>query len=294
MQVYGGIEGGGTKFNCAVAISPTETPIDSLKIDTTTPAETLGKVISFFKKYDLKALGFASFGPIDLDRQSPTYGYITATPKVGWKNTPIVPVLRQEFAVPIGWDTDCNVAALGEVCYGAAQGLSSAFYITVGTGVGGGAVIDGQMIHGLVHSEMGHLPLPRHPRDTYAGHCPYHRDCLEGMACGPAIQERWGKPAGELPPSHEAWEFEAFYLAQAICSVTYVISPQRIIVGGGVMHQEQLFPHIRQMVVEKLNGYIQSSAILDQVETYIVPPGLGDRSGTVGALELARRAERGQ
>jgi fructokinase len=139
---------------------------------------------------------------------------------------------------------------------------------------------------------MGHLPLPRHPRDSFAGQCPYHKDCLEGMACGPAIQARWGKPADELPADHEAWEFEAYYLARAICAMTYVLSPQRVILGGGVMHQQQLFPRIRQMVVEMLNSYIQSSAIIEHIETYIVPPGLADRAGTVGALELARRAER--
>jgi len=150
------------------------------------------------------------------------------------------------------------------------------------------------MVHGLIHPEMGHLPVPRHPRDSYVGHCPYHRDCLEGMACGPAIEARWGRPASALPIEHEAWTFEAYYLARAITAMVYTLSPQRVILGGGVMHQRQLFPRIRKNVVEMLNGYIQSTAIIDHIDTFIVPPGLGDRSGAVGALTLAQRSERGQ
>jgi len=293
-MLYGAIEAGGTKFICAVADSPTSEPIDTLKIDTTTPDETLSQVIAFFKRFELRALGVASFGPIDLQRDSPTYGYITATPKVGWKNTDLVQHLQKTFNVPTGFDTDVNAAALAEVQYGAAQGLTHAVYITVGTGIGGGAVINGQMLHGLVHPEMGHLPVRRHPHDTYVGHCPYHKDCLEGMACGPALAARWGVPAGNLPDDHEAWEFEAYYLARAITAMVYTLSPQRVILGGGVMHQLQLFPRIRNNVVEMLNDYIQSSAITEHIDTFIVPPGLGDRSGAVGALTLAQRAERGQ
>lgn len=288
-MLYGGIEAGGTKFICAVADSPTSTPITA-KIDTTTPEATLAQVIAFFERFDLAALGVGSFGPIDLQPGSPTYGYITATPKAGWRNTDLIQRLQAIFRVPVGFDTDVNAAALAEIRYGAAQGLTHAVYITVGTGIGGGAVVNGAMLHGLVHPEMGHLPVARHPRDTFAGHCPYHADCLEGMASGPAIAARWGMPASELPADHDAWTFEAYYLAQAICSMIYTLSPQRVIIGGGVMHQPQLFPQIRAMVLERLNGYIQSAAITEQIDSYIVPPGLGDRSGAVGALTLAMLA----
>jgi fructokinase len=291
MKMYGGIEAGGSKFVCVVSTSPTNDPVSTLKVDTTTPDETLGRVIGFFKQHDVKALGIASFGPIELRRESPTYGYITATPKPGWRYTNIAQLFQRTFGVPTGFDTDVNAAALAEVCYGAAQGLSHAIYVTVGTGIGGGAVINGEPVHGLVHPEMGHLPVPRHSRDTYAGHCIFHHDCLEGMASGPAIEDRWKKPASALPLDHEAWEFEAYYLARAICAMVYTISPQRIICGGGVMRHQQLFPLIRRQVLEMLNGYIRSETIIDQIDTFIVPPGLGDQSGTVGALELAQRAE---
>ena len=288
--LYGGIEAGGTKFICTVATSPTAEPIATNKIDTTTPAETLAQVRAFFQPHALTALGIGSFGPIDPRPDSPTYGYITATPKPGWQNTPLVPYFQEAFSVPIGFDTDVNAAALAEVRYGAAQGLSSAIYITVGTGIGGGAVINGEMLHGLLHPEMGHVPVPRHPHDTYVGHCPYHADCLEGMACGPAIEARWGVPASKLPTDHEAWAFEAYYLARAITAMIYTLSAERIILGGGVMHQTQLFAPICTNVVEMLNGYIQSATILQHSDTFIVPPGLGDRAGAIGALELAQRA----
>jgi fructokinase len=289
MQLYGGIEAGGTKFVCAVAEQPTASPIDEVTLPTTTPEATIHETIAFFKRYDLKALGIGSFGPVDLHIESPSYGYITATPKPGWRNTDLA-VRCAALTVPVGFDTDVNAAALGEWRYGGGQGAECVVYITVGTGIGGGAVINGRLLHGLIHPEMGHILVRRHPEDEYAGHCPYHRDCLEGMACGPALAERWGRPAGELPPGHRAWEFEAHYLAQAITAILYTLSPQRVILGGGVMHQKQLFPLIRHKTAELLNGYLQSPAILDQIDTLIVPPGLGDRSGAVGALELARLA----
>ena len=291
MKLYGGIEAGGTKFSCSVSTSPTDDPVAALSVDTTTPAETLGKVVAFFKRHDLKALGIASFGPIDLRRESSTYGYITTTPKRGWENTGVAQLFQRTFAVPIGFDTDVNAAALAEVRYGAAKGLSDAIYVTVGTGIGGGAVVNGEIVHGLVHPEMGHLPVPRHPRDTYSGCCSFHGDCLEGMASWTAIEARSGKPGRTLSIDDEVWEFEAFYLARAICAMVYTISPQRIICGGGVMRQTQLFPLIRQRVTEMLNRYVRSEAILDRIDEFIVPPGLGDRSGSVGALELAKRAE---
>jgi fructokinase len=287
MQLYGGIEAGGTKFICAVASEPTAEPIETLKIDTTTPQETIGQAVDFFKRHNIKGLGVASFGPIDLHADSPTYGYITATPKPGWRNTDLLGPLKAALNVPIGFDTDVNGAALAEWRYGGGQGTSSVVYFTVGTGIGGGAVIDGQMVHGLMHPEMGHIPVRRHPDDTYAGHCPYHADCLEGMACGPAMQARWGKPASELPADHVAWEYEAHYLAQAVSACMFILSPERVIFGGGVMHQMQLFPLIRRKTVDVINGYIQESAITEHIDKLIIPPGLGDRAGATGALELA-------
>jgi len=290
MKLYGGIEAGGTKFICAVAAQPNEAPVDSITIPTTTPDETITRTVDFFKGHQVKALGVASFGPVDLLMGSRTYGYITATPKPGWANTDLLSPLRMSFGVPIGFDTDVNGAALGEARYGSGQGLDYLVYMTVGTGIGGGGVVNGKLLHGLVHPEMGHIPVRRHPDDPYVGHCPYHKDCLEGMACGPAIADRWGKSGDVLPPEHQAWEFEAFYLAQAISAIVYTLSPRRIILGGGIMHQQQLFPRIRQLVVEIVNGYIKAPAIIEHSETFIVPPGLGDRSGAVGALEMARLA----
>ena len=262
-------------------------------VPTTTPAEeTLGRVTDFFERYDLKALGIASFGPIELRRGASKYGYITSTPKPGWKNVDVAQRLQRTFGVPTGFDTDVNASALAEVSYGAARGRSDAVYITVGTGIGGGAVINGEMLHGLLHPEMGHVPVPRHSRDDYPGYCTFHGDCLEGMASGAAIQDRWKTRPEALPPDHEAWEFEAYYLARGICAMVYTLSPQVIICGGGVMGQRQLLPLIRHQVVGMLHGYVQSEEIIDKIDSFIVEPGLGRRSGVVGALELAERAEK--
>ncbi len=290
MQLYGAIEAGGTKFVCAVAASPGDLFIERVSFPTTTPSETIDQAISFFKKFTIKGLGIASFGPVDLDPSSPTYGYITATPKLTWVNTDLLGPLRLALNVPMVFDTDVNGAALGEMRYGAAQDVPSVVYFTIGTGIGGGAVINGQPLHGLVHPEMGHIPLKRHPSDHYAGHCPYHGDCLEGMACGPAIQARWGESGGTLPADHPAWALEAYYLAQAVTTVIYTLSPHRVILGGGVMHQTQLFPLIQQKILELLNGYITNPSTLEAMEKFIVPPGLGDDAGIRGALELARIA----
>jgi len=273
-----------------------------LSIPTTTPEETLKKALDFFRpkslsalrvpdpSYKIQAMGIASFGPIDLRKDSPTYGNITTTPKPGWAYTDLVTPIRDGFGIPVGFDTDVNGAALGEQGYGAGKGLTSLVYFTVGTGIGGGALVNGEPIHGLVHTEMGHFPVERHPDDKYEGICAYHKDCLEGLATGPSIQARWGAPGSQLPVDHAAWEMEAYYLAQAVCDVVYALSPQRIIMGGGVMHQAHLFPLIRQKTLKRLNGYVQSPVILKHIDTVIVPPGLGDDAGIMGALELARRA----
>jgi len=289
--VFGGIEAGGTKFVCAVGTGPDDIRAET-RFPTTTPEETIGRAIAFFREQEpVTAVGIASFGPIDLNPDSPTYGYITSTPKPHWATVDLAGTIGRALAVPIGFDTDVNGAALAEWRWGAAQGLDIFIYLTVGTGIGGGGMINGRLMHGLIHPEMGHIPLPHDwERDAYNGRCPYHGDCLEGMASGPAIGERWGKPAHELPPTHPAWALEADYLAMGLYSFICTLSPQRIIIGGGVMEQSHLFPLIRQRVQKRLNSYIQSPSLLQQIDAYIVPPDLGKSAGICGAIELGRQA----
>jgi fructokinase len=258
-------------------------------IPTTTPEETMAKVVSFFKDKQIEALGVGSFGPVDLDESSSTYGYITSTPKPHWNQFDLVGELKKHFSVPIGFDTDVNAASLGESIWGAAKGLDSCLYITVGTGIGVGALTEGNLVHGLTHPEMDHITVRRHEDDTYAGYCPYHGDCLEGLASGPAIEDRWGKKGYELENSSEVWEMEAYYLAQAIANYILILSPKKVIVGGGVMKQNQLLPLVRDKVKENLDGYIQHEKILQSIEEYIVPPRLGDDAGLAGAMGLVRK-----
>jgi fructokinase len=288
-KVYGGIEAGGTEFVCAVTTECGVEIGDKIIIGTTTPSQTLERVISFFRRYSLRSLGVACFGPLDLKE-----GRITTTPKPGWTDTEIVIPLQKALSVPVGFDTDVNGAALGEARHGAGQGKDPLVYMTIGTGIGAGILVHGKLIHGLVHPEAGHTLIRRHPEDPYPGVCPYHSDCLEGLASGPAIERRWGQPGSELSPEHPAWDLEAYYLAQSMCSLICVLSPQRIILGGGVMNQSQLFPLIRAKMRELLGGYIKSPAILSpEVDSFIVPAALGDDAGIVGALELARDSEPG-
>jgi fructokinase len=288
---YAGIEAGGTKFICIVASGPDDVRAQ-ITIPTTQPEDTIEKTIAFFKTHEpFAGMGIATFGPCDLNPASPTYGFITTTPKPGWQHVNLLGTLRQALDVPIGFDTDVNVAALGEFTWGAGQGLEVVLYLTVGTGVGGGGVLNGRMMHGLMHPEMGHLRLPRVSEvDPFPGTCPYHGDCLEGLASGPAMEARWGKPPADLPPNHPAWQIEARYLALALSNLILVLSPQRIILGGGLMHQRQLFGLIRAEVKKLLNGYIHSPMILERIDEYIAPPGLGDQAGILGAIALARRA----
>jgi fructokinase len=294
-MIFGGVEAGGTKFICVVGSGPNDVRAQT-RIATTTPEQTLGSVNDFFQKYvqdskeTLSAIGIACFGPIDLDPSSPTYGYITATPKVNWSNTNVVGVIQDKLQVPTTFDTDVNVAAIGEGTWGAAKGLDYFIYLTIGTGIGGGGLFNGKPLHGLVHPEMGHLRLPHDwEKDPFAGTCPFHGDCWEGLACGPAIEKRWGKRGETLGSTHEAWDLEAHYIALALQDLITSMSPRRIILGGGVMQQETLYPIIRQKVQEYLAGYIRSKAILDDIEHYIVAPGLGSRSGVLGALALAQQ-----
>ncbi len=287
-SLYGGIEGGGTKFVCAVGTGPQDLRAET-RFPTTTPEETMGRAIEFFRQFEgLSALGFASFGPLDPRPDSPTYGHILPTPKPGWSNADVVGPLRAALGLPVVFDTDVNGAALAEARWGAAQNCDPVLYLTIGTGIGGGALVNGKLLHGLLHPEMGHIPLPRNPQiDPFPGICPFHGDCFEGLAAGPALEKRWGQKAETLPPNHTAWDLEAHYIALALRSYICTLSPQKIVIGGGVASQAQMLPLIRRKTQELLNGYVQAPAILDQIDDYIVLPGLGQRAGVLGAIALA-------
>ena len=293
--LYGAIEGGGTKFICAVGSGPNNIRAEA-RFETTTPKETMGHVIEFFKQQEenlgeLSAIGFACFGPLDPSPASSTYGYILPTPKPGWTNANVVGMLREEFDVPIAFDTDVNGAALGEWRWGKAQGLQTFIYLTIGTGIGGGAYVEGNLLHGLVHPEMGHI-LVRHDmeKDPFEGVCPFHGDCFEGLASGLSIEKRWGMRGALLTSDHIAWDLESEYIAQALSTYVFTLSPQRIIIGGGVGSLAQLLPKVQKRTRELINGYVQSPAILENIETYIVNPGLGNRSGMLGAIALAEQS----
>lgn len=283
--MLGAIEAGGTKF--VLAVSDDEfNIIERQSIPTTTPEETFEKVFEFFDQYDVSAIGIGSFGPIDVNIKSETYGYITSTPKTAWEHTDFIGVMKERYSVPMGWTTDVNAAALGELTYGAAKGKESCLYLTVGTGVGGGAVIKGEPLEGFGHPEMGHILVRKHPEDHFEGLCPYHGDCLEGLAAGPALEKRYGKKAQELTNNEQVWEIEAHYLAQALMSYTLTLSPEKIILGGGVMKQAQLFPLIRDKFIRLMNDYVQTP----DMEEFIVSPQLKDDAGITGCLILAQRA----
>ena len=304
--LYGGIEAGGTKFVCAVASGPDDVRAE-VQFATTTPSETIEKAIRFFQEQmaaqagRLDAIGIASFGPVDPNPASPTYGHITTTPKPGWANTDFAGAVRRALDLPVGFDTDVNGAALGEHRWGAAQGLDTFVYMTIGTGIGAGGMVGGRLMHGLIHPEMGHIRLPHDLAtagtaeqgpyaDPFPGVCSYHGDCLEGLACGPALEARWGQAPETLPADHPGWSLQARYLALAVVNLICTLSPQRIILGGGVMKQRHLFPRIRAEVQTLLNGYVQAPEITDRIEEYIVPPALGSRAGVMGAIALAARA----
>lgn len=293
--LFGCIEGGGTKFVCAVGSGPDDLRAET-RIPTTTPDETLGAVLGFLRESQrdhgpLAAIGIACFGPLDPRPGSPSYGRILSTPKAGWSGADVAGPLRKAFGVPTGFDTDVNGAALGEWRWGAGQGLDTFIYMTIGTGIGGGGLVNGKPMRGLLHPEMGHVSV-RHDRrlDLFDGICPFHGDCFEGLASGPAIASRWGRPAETLPPDHPAWELEAGYVAQALADLICTLSPQRILVGGGVGGQDHLLRRVQRKTRELLGGYIQSPLINEDIESYIVLPGLGSRSGILGALALGEQA----
>ena len=294
-KLWGGIEAGGTKFVCAVGTGPNDIRMET-RFTTTTPEETIRRAVEFLQQQaqrlgPLTAVGIASFGPVDPNPASATFGFITSTPKPGWRDTDFAGAVRRALNVPVAFDTDVNVAAVGEARWGAAQRLDTFVYLTIGTGIGGGGLAGGRLLHGLLHPEMGHMRLPHNLQsDPYPGCCPFHGDCLEGLASGPAIEGRWGCPAAELAPDHPAWELEAEYLALALGNLICTLSPQRIVMGGGVMDQAHLFPLIRTKVQGYLRDYIQSPEILQHIDGYIVPPGLGNRAGVLGALAFAQQA----
>lgn len=291
-DAYCGIEAGGTKFVCAIGKGPSDILAEE-RFPTTTPKETIARTINFFIRkgselgVNLVSLGIGSFGPIDIDPESSSYGYITTTPKPGWENAAIVEPISNALNIPIVFDTDVNAAAIGEGRWGAAKNIHNFIYLTIGTGVGGGAIINNLPLHGLIHPEMGHILLNQSPNDKYLGHCPYHKNCFEGLACGPAISDRWNSPTHLLLPDHPAWDLEADYIAQALSTLICSFSPEKIILGGGVMSQEHLFPRIHLRTREYLNNYVQSDMIRNHIDEYIVPPGLGNKAGMLGAIAMA-------
>jgi fructokinase len=294
--LIGGIEGGGTKFKAVVV---EQTDLDSEQapkiiaeqlIATTTPEETIGKISTFFQENAgdyLQAVGLACFGPLDLNPESTQYGHITKTTKPGWSGADVRGMLNEALQTPVVVDTDVNGAALGEYLWGVGRGFPTLLYLTVGTGIGGGLLVNGEPHHGLTHPEMGHIRIPHNrERDPFPGACKFHGNCLEGLAAGYALEQRWGARGETLPPDHPAWELEAEYLGSALANYALTFSPQRIILGGGIMQQTFLYDLVRNQVIEKLNGYIPHPAITEKIEDYIVPPGLGNEAGVLGAVGL--------
>jgi fructokinase len=289
VTAFGGIETGGSKWECMVGTGPEDVRAVET-IPTTTPPETIGRAVAFLEREGpLDGVGIGSFGPVDSKPSSPTWGHITTTPKPGWAHTDVGQEVRRRLGVPVVFDTDVNAAALGEHLWGAAQGLETFCYITVGTGIGGGGMARGKLLHGLVHPEFGHIRIP-HDRDDdpFAGVCPYHGDCWEGLASGRAIEARWGRPADELDDD-AVWRLEARYLALGLVCVICILSPERILMGGGVMSRDDLLPLVRRQVVELLSGYVEASLVGD-ISTYITRPALGSRAGALGAIALAQTA----
>lgn len=284
-DMYGSIEAGGTKFVLAVGDGDFNI-IERLSIPTHTPSDTIPEVIAFFKKYTLKAIGLGCFGPIDLKKTSPTYGYITNTPKLDWQMYNIVGVLEQELSVPVIFTTDVNAACYGEYILGSAKELESCVYFTVGTGIGAGAINKGSFVEGISHPEMGHMIVSKHPDDHFAGNCPFHTNCLEGLAAGPAIEMRTGMKGEEIDEEHPVWEIISSYLAQAAYNTTLFLSPQKIIFGGGVMKRK----HLLQKVKDKFDVMFNKYTNLPDSDTYIVLPELDDNTGTLGCLALAKEA----
>lgn len=287
-MVLGALEAGGTKMVCAIG-DESGNIIERKVIPTCMPENTMPEMIAFFRQHEIEALGIGSFGPIELDKKKSTYGYITSTPKIAWQNYDICGNFKRELSCPIGFDTDVNGACLGEMEYGAAKGCKDVVYITIGTGVGMGIAVDGKLLHGVMHPEAGHMFVKRVKGDEFEGTCPFHKDCLEGLVSGGAIGARYKVKAIEIPKEDVAWNYTANYIGQAIADLILTLSPERIVLGGGVMEQEQLLPLIREEVIKILHGYIKIDQI-DQIENYIVRPGCEGDQGILGALLLAKHA----
>lgn len=286
MPRFGALEAGGTKMVCAIGDEQGRI-LERISIPTRDPAQTVPEILDFFRDKALAAVGVGCFGPVDLDRRSETYGYITSSPKLNWRNYPMVQRFREALGIPVGFDTDVNAAALGEAVWGCTRAVENSIYITVGTGVGVGVIVGGRPYHGMIHPEGGHIFVaPREDDPMPKGICPYHGNCLEGLASGPAIERRWGRKGIELSEISAVWELEAYYIGQAICTYICTLSPERIVVGGGVMHQPQMLPLIRQEVQRQMHGYIQGKG-MDKLEEYIVPVSLNDNQGVLGGVQLA-------
>jgi fructokinase len=294
-RLFGAVEAGGTKFVVAIGDSSGKILFRD-RFPTSDPASTLAAMTTLLRQHAknigaFSAIGLASFGPVELDRGSAQYGFIGRTPKAGWSGTDIAGVLAREFSCPIGFETDVNAAALAEHRWGAARDVGTLVYLTIGTGIGGGILVDGVPLHGLMHPEIGHVYPRRHPLDLeFGGVCPFHGDCMEGVASGPAIVARTGASLQELDTAHPQWEIEADYLGQLCAQLVVTVSPQRIVMGGGVMSQARLLPSVRERMRHWLGGYIDRCELLTGLDRYVVAPGLGDDAGVLGALVLAMDA----
>lgn len=290
-KLYGGIEAGGTKFVCAVGSGP-QNIVEELRFPTTMPVETIQQVCDFFSRYinKLQGIGLGSFGPLDVDPASPKYGYITTTPKPHWGNTNILGMIREKLDLPIGIDMDVVVAGLGEAKWGASRGFNHSLYLTIGTGIGGGYIVNGKPLRGLFSLEMGHIRIPHDLElDPFHGACPYHGDCFEGLASGPAIQARFGKRAEAFSDDDPFWDVEAGYIANALANYILTLAPEMIIIGGGVMQKGIIFSKVRAKVEKLLNSYLMNDLLLKNMDKYIVPPLLGNRSGVLGGIALAMK-----
>ncbi|MDD3334108.1 MAG: ROK family protein [Eubacteriales bacterium] len=286
----GALEAGGTKMVLGVYDMEGK-ELERISIPTESPEITMPAMIDFFDSHQVDALGIGSFGPVDLRKESPTYGYITSTPKLKWRNYPFMPQLIRNRKIPVGFDTDVNAAAIAEAELGVARGCEDVVYVTVGTGIGAGIIVHGQTVHGLLHPELGHLLLRIHPDDPIPqGVCPYHGACLEGLAAGPALGARVGGDARDLPDDHPSFAIEAYYLAQMCVNITLTLSPEKIVLGGGVMQRQSLLAMVRAETMRLLNGYLQVELITNHIDQYIVTPALYPVSGLVGSYLLGKRA----
>ena len=281
---YGALEAGGTKMVCAIGDAD-KNIIDRISIPTGTPDQSLPAMIDYFKKYDISALGIGTFGPADINPNSPTYGSIMRSPKKDWEGFSLYKAFTDALGCLVVVDTDVNAAAWGEYLYGALKGLNSGMYLTVGTGIGGGIISDGRLIHGMEHPETGHILIPRRTGDDIPCTCRFHQSCVEGLASGPMLERRTGMKGKDIPAASAVWELEACYIAAALVNYTMCYSVERIVLGGGVMDNKFLFPMIRNYYTELLSGYIDMPQVKD-TDTYIVPAGLEGNQGIIGAMNL--------